>query len=78
MPDKNPAEKSDEVILKKQIFIPHRTLNQNKQPCQGFDGNLSTTYFFNVVDKFTAKQGNVMGNFAEVLAENQSKKFISI
>ena len=30
-------------------------------------------YFFNIFEKFTPKQTNVMGNFAENLAENQSK-----
>ena len=40
---------------------------------KSFDGNLLTMYFFNIHDKYTAKQANVMGNFPEVLAENQSK-----
>ena len=30
-------------------------------------------YLFNIHEKFTAKQATVKGNFAEVLAENQSK-----
>ena len=31
-------------------------------------------YFFNILVKFTAKQQeNLMGNFAEILVENQSK-----
>ena len=30
-------------------------------------------YFSKILEKFTAKQASVMGNFAEVLAENQSK-----
>ena len=30
-------------------------------------------YFFKIHEKFTAKQAIVMGKFAEVLAENQSK-----
>ena len=30
-------------------------------------------YFFNIHEKFTAKQAYIMGNFAEVLVENQSK-----
>ena len=56
-----------------QTFIPYQTVNQNKQSCQGFNGNLLTTDFFNIHEKFTAKQANAIGNFAEVLAENQSK-----
>ena len=30
-------------------------------------------YFFNIHQKFAVKQANVMGNFADILAENQSK-----
>ena len=40
---------------------------------QDIDGNLLTTCFSNILDKFTAKQVNIMGNFAEALAENQLK-----
>ena len=40
---------------------------------QDIDGNLLTTYFSNILEKFPVKQENIMGNFAEVLAENQSK-----
>ena len=32
-------------------------------------------YFLNIPEKFTAKQANVMGNFAEVQSENQSKSY---
>ena len=34
---------------------------------------VATTYFFSIHEKLTAKQAIVMGKFAEVLAENQSK-----
>ena len=37
------------------------------------DENLLTTCFSNILEKFTVNQANIMGNFAEVLAENQSK-----
>ena len=40
---------------------------------QSIDGNLTTTCFSNILEKFTTKQTNIMGNFAEVLPENQSK-----
>ena len=40
---------------------------------QDIDGNLLTTYFSNILEKFPVKQENIMRNFAEVLAENQSK-----
>ena len=39
------------------------------------DGDLLNTYFFNIHEEFTAKQANLMGNFAEVLAESQSENF---
>ena len=38
---------------------------------QGIDGNVLTTCFSNILEKFIAKQENIMRNFAEVLAENQ-------
>ena len=40
---------------------------------QDIDGNQLTTYYSNILEKFRAKQANIMGNLAEVLAENQSK-----
>ena len=40
---------------------------------QGIDGNLLTICFSNILEKFNAKQTKLMGNFAEVLVENQSK-----
>ena len=33
-------------------------------------------YFFNFHEKFTVKQANFMGNFAEVLAESNLKMLI--
>ena len=35
--------------------------------------SINYMYFFNIHEAFTAKQANYMGNFAEILAENQSK-----
>lgn len=40
---------------------------------QDIDGNLLTTCFPSIFEKFAAKQANTMGNFAEVQAENQSE-----
>ena len=34
--------------------------------------------FSNILEKFTAKQANIMDNFAEVMAENQSKNMNTI
>ena len=75
MPDKNPAEKINEISLKTQSDF-NTPLSCKPKSCQGFDGNLWATYLFNIPEKFIAKQGNVMSNFAEVLAESQSKNFI--
>ena len=40
---------------------------------QGIVGNLLTTCFPSILDNFTSKQSNVIGNFTEVLAENHPK-----
>ena len=74
----NSAEKAVEVSLKtpSDFYSP-----SNLQPlefCQNYfmqdiDGNLLTTCFSNILEKFTAKQANIIRNFAEVLAEKQSK-----
>ena len=70
--NKNPAEKPDEVSPKTPSDF-HCPLNlQLQESCQDFDGNLLITCFFNILEKFPAKQANIMGNFAEVLAENRS------
>ena len=76
----NSAEKAVEVSLKTPSdFYSPSNLHQPQESCQDhsmqeIDGNLLTTCFFNILEKFTAKQANVMGNFAKVLAKNQSKK----
>ena len=76
--NKNSAEKPNEDILKIPLgfYSPsYLQLQESSQEfsMQGIDGNLLTTCFSNILEKFTVKQVNFMGNFAEVLAENQSK-----
>ena len=77
------AEKPVEVSLKTpfySLFIDFYSPSnlQPQESCpdhslRDIDGNLLTTCFSNILKEFTAKQVNIMGNFAEVLAENQSK-----
>ena len=77
--NKNSAEKPVEVSLKNPSdFYSPLNLHQPEESCQDYsmqdiDGNLLITCFSNILEEFTAKQANIMGNFAEVLAENQSK-----
>ena len=76
--DKNSAEKSNEVSQKtpSDFYSPSYLQSQGssqEHSMQGIDVNLPTTCFSNTLEKFTAKQANIMGNFAEVVAENQSK-----
>ena len=78
--NKNSAENPVEVSLKTPSdFYSSSNLHQPQESCQDhsmqeIDGNLLTTCFSNILEKFTAKQANIMGNFAEVLVKNQSKK----
>ena len=76
--NKNYAEKPNEASLKtpSDFYSPSYLQPQEssqEHSMQGIDGNLLTTYFPNILDRFTAKQANIMGNFADVLADNQSK-----
>ena len=76
--NKNSADKSVEVSLKTPSNFYSPSNLQPQESCQDrsmqdIDVNLLTTCFSNILEKFTAKQANIMGNFAEVLAESQSK-----
>ena len=76
--NRNSAEKPDEVSLKTLSDFYSPSNLQPQESCQehsmqGIDRSLLTTCFSNILEKFTAKMANIMGNFAEVLAENQSK-----
>ena len=78
--NKNSAEKPVEVSLKSpsDFYSPLNFQSQESCPdhsMQDIDGNLLTACFWNIfqLEKFTAQQANIMGNFAEVMAENQSK-----
>ena len=69
----NAAEKPDEVSLKTPSDFHSPSKLQPQEFFQDFDGNLLTRCFSNILETFTAKQANIIGNFAEVLTENQSK-----
>ena len=76
--NKNFAKKPIEVNLKTPSDFYSPSNLQPQESCQDhsiqdIDGNLLTTYFSNTLEKFAAKQANIMDNFSEVLAENQSK-----
>ena len=80
--NKNSAEKPNEVSLKtppdfysSSYLQPQESSQEHSM--QGIDSNLLATCFSNILEKFPAKQAN-MGNFAEVLAENQSKNMSRI
>ena len=73
--NRNSAEKPDEVSLKTYSDFYSPSNLQPQESCQehsmqGIDRNLLTTCFSNILEKFTAKMANIMGNFSEVLAEN--------
>ena len=73
--NKNSTEKPVEVSLKTPSDFYSPLNLQPQESCQdhslqGIDGNLLTTCSSNILEKFTAKQANIMGTFAEVLAEN--------
>ena len=82
MPDKtnnkNTTEKPVEVSLKTPSGFYSPSNLQPQESCQDrsmqdVHGNLLTTYFSDIVEKFTAKQANIVGHFAKVLAGSQSK-----
>ena len=76
--NKNSAEKSIEVSLKTPSDFYSPSNLQPQESCQDhsmqdIDRNLQLRVDSNILEKSTAKQENIMGNFAEILAENQSK-----
>ena len=71
--NKNSAEKPVEFSLKTPSDFYSPSNRQPQESLQDIVRYLLTTCFSNIHEKFTAKQANIMGNFAEVLAKNQSK-----
>ena len=70
---KNIAENSTEVSLKTPSDFQGPSNRQKLQSSTEFDGSTISACFSNILEKFTIKQADIMGNFAEVLANNQTK-----
>ena len=51
---------------------------QELQLSNEFDGNTISACFSNILEKFTIKQTDFMGSFAEVLTKNQAKSINKI
>ena len=69
--NKNFAEKLAEVSLKTPSDFYSPSNLQPQESCQDhsmqdIDGNLLTTCFSSILEKFTGKRANIMSNFAEV------------
>ena len=64
-------------ISKKNIPEPIKPPRTTQSPNE-FDGNTISACFSNVLGKFTIKQANIMGSFAEVLTNNQTKNINKI
>ena len=70
---KKNAENSTEVSLKTPSDFQGPSNRQKLQSSTEFDGSTISACFSNILEKFTIKQADIMGNFAEVLANNQTK-----
>ena len=70
---KNTGENSTEVRLNTPSDFQGPSNRQKLQSSTEFDGSTISACFSNILEKFTIKQADIMGNFAEVLANNQTK-----
>ena len=75
---KNIAENSTVVSLKTPSDFQGPSNHQELQSSTDFDGSTISACFSNILEKFTIKQADIMGNFAEVLANNQTKNINKI
>ena len=75
---KNIAENSTEVSLKTSSDFQSTSNCQEIHSSNEFDGNTISVCFSNILEKFTIKQANIMGSFAEVLTNNQTKNINKI
>ena len=69
---KNIAKNSIEVSLKTPSDFQDPSNRQKLQSSTDFDGSTISAYFSNILEKFKIKQADIMGCFAEVLANNQT------
>ena len=70
---KNIAENSTEVSLKTPSDFQGPSNRQELQLSTKFDGSKISAFFSNILEKVTIKQADIMGSFAGVLANNQTK-----
>ena len=75
---KNIAENSTEVSLKTPSDFQGPSNRQKLQSSTEFDGSTISACFSNILEKFTIKQADIMGRFAEVLTNNQTKNISKI
>ena len=75
---KSIAENSTDVSLKTSSDFQSSSNPQELQSSNEFDGNTISACFSNILEKFTMKQANIMGSFAEVLTNNQTKNIQKI
>ena len=67
---KNIGENPTEVSLKTPSDFQSPPNHQELQLFNEFDGNTISACFWNILQKFTIKQANTMGGFADVLTNN--------
>ena len=75
---KNIAENSTEVSLNTPSDFQGSSNYQELQSSTEFNGSKISAYFPNILGKLTIKQADIMGNFAEVLSNNQTKNINKI
>ena len=72
------AENSTDLSLKTSSDFQSPSNRQELQSSNEFDGNTITAFFSNILENLTIKQANIMGSFAEVLTNNQTKNINKI
>ena len=75
---KNIAENSIEVSLKTPSDFQGPSNRQELQSSIEFDGSKVSACCSNILEKFTIKQADIMGGFAQVLTNNQAKNINKI
>ena len=75
---KNIAENSTEVGLKTPSDFQSPSNRQELQSSNEFDRSTISACFSSIFEKFTIKQADIMGSFAEILIKNQAKNINKI
>ena len=73
---KNIAENSIERSLKTPSDFQSPSNHQELRLSNEFDASTISACFSNILEKFTIKQDDIMGSFAEVFANNQAGNII--